>query len=120
MKALGPRRRGLMVGVGLLVGLLVGVQSVVAQTVPDFEDVPDGHVAESAIEWAAENGITEGVGNNRFGIGQTLNRYEMVTFLCRAFSPDDCLTGNRGSEKFDMCLLVTGRTIRLGGRSARA
>lgn len=89
-----------MVGIGLLVGLLVGIQSVVAQTVRDFEDVPDGHVAESAIEWAAENGITEGVGNNRFGIGQTLTRYQMVTFLCRAFSPDDCLSGNRGSDRF--------------------
>lgn len=86
---------------GLLVGLLVSVQSVFAQTIPTFEDVPDGHVAEAAIEWAAENEITAGVGNNRFGIGQTLTRYEMVTFLCRAFSPNDCLTGNRGSDRFD-------------------
>ena len=84
-----------------MVGLLVGVQMVFAQTVPGFEDVPDGHVAEAAIEWAAENGITEGVGNNRFGMGQTLNRYEMVTFLCRGFSPDDCLTGHQGSDRFD-------------------
>ena len=101
MKTLRLPSWGLVVGVALLVGLSVSVQSVFAQTVPDFEDVPDGHIAESAIEWAAENGITGGVGNNRFGIGQTLTRYEMVTFLCRAFSPDDCLSGNQGSDRFD-------------------
>ena len=80
-------RWGLLVGFAVVVGVLGSVQSVFAQTVPDFEDVPEGHVAESAIDWAAENGITVGVGNNRFGIGQTLTRYQMVTFLCRALNP---------------------------------
>ena len=94
-------RWGLLVVVAVVVGLLVSVQSVVAQTVPDFEDVPEGHVAESAIEWAAENGITVGVGNNRFGIGQTLTRYQMVTFLCRAFNPGNCRSGTKGSDRFD-------------------
>ena len=65
-----------------------------------FEDVPEGHFAEDAIRWAAEEEITVGVGNNQFGIGQTLNRYEMVTFLCRAFSPDVCRSGTRGSDTF--------------------
>ncbi len=37
-----------------------------------------------------------GWNDNRFGIGQTLTRYQMVTFLC---------------------LLTIGRTSRLGGRS---
>jgi len=91
----------LLVGVGMLVGWLVFVASVSAETVPRFEDVPEGHVAESAIEWAAENGITVGVGSNRFGMGQTLTRYEMVTFLCRAFSPHSCVSGVGGSDRFD-------------------
>ena len=86
--------------VAIVVGLLVSVQSVLAQTVPDFEDVPEGHVAEFAIVWAGEKGITVGVGNNRFGVGQTLTRYEMVTFLCRAFDPDNCTSGTRGSDRF--------------------
>lgn len=81
-------------------GLLVGVPTVLSQTAPEFEDVPEGHVAEAAIEWAAENGITVGVGNNRFGVGQTLTRYQMVTFLCRAFDPDNCRSGTRGSDRF--------------------
>ena len=94
-------RSGLLVGFAVVVGVLVSVQSVSAQTVPDFEDVPEGHVAESAIEWAAETGITAGVGNNRFGIGQTLTRYQMVTFLCRAFNPGNCRSGTKGSDRFD-------------------
>ena len=93
-------RSGLTLGFAVMVGLLVSTQSVFAQTAPDFEDVPQGHVAEAAIEWAAENGITVGVGNNRFGIGQTLIRYQMVTFLCRAFNPGNCLSGTKGSDRF--------------------
>ena len=65
-----------------------------------FEDVPAGHVAEAAIAWAVENGITVGVGNDLFGVGQTLTRYEMVTFLCRAFDSDSCGTGTKGSNSF--------------------
>ena len=90
-----------LVGVGgLLFVLLVAVRPGLGQTVPNFEDVPEGHFAEDAIRWAAEEGITVGVGNNLFGIGQTLKRYEMVTFLCRAFSGTDCRSGARGSDTF--------------------
>ena len=84
-----------------MLGLLFTTHSVFAQTAKDFEDVPQGHVAEAAIQWAAESGITVGVGNNRFGIGETLTRYEMVTFLCRAFSVGDCRSGTKGSDRFD-------------------
>ena len=71
------------------------------QSVSGFEDVPEAHVADAAIAWAAENGITVGVGNNRFGIGQTLTRYEMVAFLCRAFDSANCTSGTKGSDRFD-------------------
>ena len=80
---------------------LVGVPSAFGQAGPEFEDVPEGHVAESAISWAAQNGITVGVGGNRFGVGETLTRYQMVTFLCRAFDPGNCRSGVRGSDRFD-------------------
>ncbi len=109
-------KRGVVVA-AVVAGLLVGVQTVVAQTAPEFKDVPEGHVAETAIDWAAEKGITVGVGNNRFGMGQTLTRYEMVTFLCRAFDPSSCGKSGGGGEVTDLltCRLVTGLTFRLGG-----
>ena len=75
-------------------------QAETGQPTSAFVDVPAGHVSEAAIAWAAESGITVGVGNNRFGVGQTLTRYEMVTFLCRAFDPTNCTTGTEGSDRF--------------------
>ena len=94
-------RVGLVSAVVAVFVLLVGVPSALGQTVPDFDDVPEGHVAEAAIEWAAQNGITQGVGDNRFGVGGTLTRYQMVTFLCRAFDPGACQNGLRGSDSFN-------------------
>ena len=87
-----------MVAIVVVLALPGGL--AVGQTVNDFEDVPAGHIAEKAIEWAAANGITTGVGNNRFGMGQTLTRYQMVTFLCRAFDPQACGQGTGGSDRF--------------------
>ena len=84
----------------LVVGLSLSVSFAMGQTTPEFEDVPPGHIAETAISWAAATGITAGVGNNQFGMGQTLTRYEMVTFLCRAFDPNACNAGTRGSDSF--------------------
>ena len=94
-------RLGLVSAAAAVSILLVGVPSGFGQTAPDFEDVPEGHVAEEAISWAADNAVTEGVGDNRFGIGRTLTRYEMVTFLCRAYDPASCQSGVRGSDSFD-------------------
>ena len=60
------------------------VGTVAAQTSRLFDDVPRGHYAYSAIEWAAENGITEGCGDGtNFCPTKTLNRAQMVTFLKR-------------------------------------
>ena len=91
---------GLAVAVAMVIASMVSAQPALGQTVPEFEDVPEGYIAKSAINWAAENGITVGVGNNRFGMGQTLTRYEMVTFLCRAFNPGNCRSGSKGSDRF--------------------
>lgn len=78
----------------------VGALPAKGQTGADFNDVPHGHPAETAIGWAVENGITVGVGGGRFGVGQTLTRYQMVTFLCRAFVSEECDSAWTGSETF--------------------
>lgn len=55
-----------------------------AQFGPRFNDVPQGHYAYAAIDWAAENEITRGCGDGRnFCPGDTLNRAQMVTLLKR-------------------------------------
>lgn len=49
-----------------------------------FYDVPNDAYYYEAIEWAAENGITGGVGNSLFAPNQPCTRAQIVTFLWRA------------------------------------
>ena len=50
-----------------------------------FDDVSaDAYYAE-AVQWAVENGITDGVGDNRFAPDATCTRAQIVTFLYRFF-----------------------------------
>ena len=68
--------------VALVSSAVVG--TVAAQTLQLFDDVPRGHYAHDAVQWAVENGITEGCGDGRnFCPEQPLDRANMVTFLKR-------------------------------------
>ena len=49
-----------------------------------FYDVPNDAYYYEAVKWAAENGITGGVGNSLFAPNQPCNRAQIVTFLWRA------------------------------------
>ena len=49
-----------------------------------FYDVPNDAYYYEAIKWAAENGITGGVGNSIFAPNQPCTRAQIVTFLWRA------------------------------------
>ena len=49
-----------------------------------FTDIPAGSYYETAVLWAAENGITGGTGNNAFSPDATCSRGQIVTFLWRA------------------------------------
>ena len=83
----GGRRWIKAVAIGAAAVALVSsaiVGTVAAQTLQLFDDVPRGHYAHDAIQWAVENGITQGCGDGRnFCPEQPLNRAHMVTFLKR-------------------------------------
>lgn len=49
-----------------------------------FTDIPAKHYAEDEIEYLIDRGILKGVGNNRFGMGQGLTRWQAVVLLTRA------------------------------------
>ena len=54
-----------------------------------FVDVAEGSYYEEAIDWAVENGITNGVSSNMFAPNDPCTRAQIVTFLWRAAgSPD--------------------------------
>ena len=49
-----------------------------------FVDVPETAYYYKPVQWAVENGITEGVGGNRFDPNGQCTRGQVVTFLWRA------------------------------------
>ena len=50
-----------------------------------FADVPADVWYTAPILWAVENGITNGMGGGAFGVNNTCNRAQIVTFLYRAY-----------------------------------
>lgn len=46
-----------------------------------FSDVPEGKWYSRAVKWAKEEGISEGIGGGRFGLGQMLTREQFATLL---------------------------------------
>lgn len=48
-----------------------------------FVDVSSTHYAREAIQWAVENGITNGMGDNLFSPDGPVTRGQMITFLWR-------------------------------------
>jgi hypothetical protein len=61
-----------------------------------FSDVPPGHNFYKAIQWAAEQGITTGYKDGRFGVNDTCTRGQILMFLWRyAGKPDPKATAAR-------------------------
>ena len=54
-----------------------------------FTDVKSKQYYYKAVLWAVENGITGGVGNNKFGVGVTCTRAQIVTFLYKTYTLPD-------------------------------
>lgn len=54
-----------------------------AETTTTFTDVASGSYCEGAVQWAVENGITNGTTNVTFGPADVCTRGQIVTFLYR-------------------------------------
>ncbi|HPC99981.1 MAG TPA: S-layer homology domain-containing protein, partial [Acetivibrio sp.] len=66
-----------------LVTILSATSFAKEDSVKLFSDVPENHWSYKAIHDLRSLGITDGIGNNRFGMGQTIKRSEFVTFLTK-------------------------------------
>lgn len=55
-----------------------------AEAAPEFDDVKPGAFYSDAVQWAVENGITNGTGKNTFSPNDVCSRYQIVMFLWRA------------------------------------
>ena len=51
-----------------------------------FTDVIPGKYYFKPVLWAVENGVTEGMGGGKFGVGKTCTRAQIVTFLYKAMT----------------------------------
>lgn len=80
----------------LTVLMLSGVAAASDNPAVRFSDVPEGHWADSAIHDLRLLNITEGTGNNRFGMGQTIKRSEFVAFLVKLMKLE-LITPEKGS-----------------------
>ena len=54
-----------------------------ATTTTDFKDVPENAIYYKAVQWAAENGITNGTGDGNFSPDREVSRGMVVTMLNR-------------------------------------
>ena len=96
-----------------LCGCVLGATTVgiaVANGTTRFSDVPAGHFAYDAVAWAVDNGITTGVGNNRFDPDGQLTRAQAVTFLYRALVDPGTGTGHDHPHTHDTTTTSTTTT----------
>lgn len=67
---------------GMAVTVLYAAAGKPGYTRPSkFSDVSESRYYFSAVSWAKENGIAEGIGNNEFAPDKKLSRQELVTML---------------------------------------
>ncbi len=62
---------------------LISYADDIAQSTLPFSDVPATSYAYGAVNELRQLGITNGIGDNQFGYGQTISRGEFITFLVR-------------------------------------
>ncbi|NLH97796.1 MAG: hypothetical protein GX477_10770 [Clostridiaceae bacterium] len=71
-----------------------------------FSDVPENSYAYEPIHRLRKMGVTNGIGNNRFGYGRTITRGEFITLLVKLLGFDDevpqqgSFSDNRDPKKF--------------------
>ncbi|MDD4503619.1 MAG: S-layer homology domain-containing protein, partial [Clostridiaceae bacterium] len=79
----------LFTAVLLIISGLTGIFEVEAGSselsfgVKKFSDVPDNHWAYEPIHYFRYLNITQGIGGNKFGLGQSVKKSEFITMLVR-------------------------------------
>lgn len=66
---------------GMFVAVLYRLSGDTGSYPSGFTDVPSGKWYENAVAWAAQNGISDGVGNNRFAPDSGITREQLAVLL---------------------------------------
>lgn len=78
-----------------LLSVILSLAAILSLAVPasaassDFDDVTSAHWAYSSVKWCADNGIVNGVGNNKFAPNDTLTGAQFSVMLARTFYADE-------------------------------
>ncbi|HGE5805183.1 S-layer homology domain-containing protein [Bacillus sp. FSL K6-0273] len=73
-----------LIATGLITATLFGATTTHAQT--HFNDVPNGHWSEGAINYLADKGIVYGYGNSVYGFGDKVTRGQVASIMARYFN----------------------------------
>lgn len=82
-----PKRTLLQAAAVILTGYLF--LAAPAQAAQPFTDVPADHWAAAAVEELRNLGFSDGVGDNQFGLGQTITRAQFAAFIAKIEGYED-------------------------------
>ncbi|BCC09339.1 MULTISPECIES: S-layer homology domain-containing protein [Bacillus cereus group] len=71
---------------GLITATLFGSTTTTHAQTTSFNDVPNGHWSEEAINYLAEKGFVSGYGNGMYGFGDNVTRGQVASIMARYFN----------------------------------
>jgi hypothetical protein len=80
-----------------------------------FTDVPASHWANCYISYAEKTGLTKGIGNGKFGLGNKVTANEYITYVLRALGYDDTYGDFTWDKSIDKALeigLITATEVK--------
>ena len=100
------RKWAVAIGASVVAAVVAVPGSTAVAQSQRFPDVPDGHYAYEAIEWAAEAGVTLGYGDGTFKPSQALGRWHAVVYMERYY--DEILKADQSDDftRADMMVLL--------------
>jgi len=76
--------------------LTTGIGSTAfAASADSFTDVPKDHWAYQALDYLAQEGVIDGMGDSTFQGGRTMTRYEMASIVAKAMQKKDISFGDK-------------------------
>lgn len=80
----------------ILAGLTIGMSgSAFAASADSFTDVPKDHWAYQALDYLAQEGVIDGMGDSTFQGGRTMTRYEMASIVAKAMQKNPQSIGDQ-------------------------
>lgn len=80
----------------ILAGLTIGMSgSAFAASADSFTDVPKDHWAYQALDYLAQEGVIDGMGDSTFQGGRSMTRYEMAAIVAKAMQKNPTNIGDQ-------------------------